>query len=297
MRIQRFLSIHKRFAAVFVAAILVLSICSCVGQNERPPELSVDGKTEYPLTVSFLNVGKADCILLETPSGCAMIDTGHNGDGDDIVQLLSSKGIETIDFLVITHFDKDHVGGADAVLKSFPVEKIYEPDYTSETKQTAQYRKAIPETTEVLRLSENVSFKLDGIDYSIDVGSGFYSEKNLDNNSSLVVTATCGEISFLFTGDAEKERLLEMLYEDFPKCAVLKVPHHGQAAKYLRNFIDKISPSVAVITSEDSQPEDASVVSELENAGAMVYLTRQGRVTVTTDGKGIHCLQEAGTAP
>ena len=263
MRIQRFLSIHKRFAAVFVAAILVLSICSCVGQNERPPELSVDGKTEYPLTVSFLNVGKADCILLETPSGCAMIDTGHNGDGDDIVQLLSSKGIEKIDFLVITHFD----------------------------------RKAIPETTEVVRLSENFSFKLDGIDYAIDVGSGVYGEKNLDNNSSLVVTATCGEISFLFTGDAEKERLLEMLYEDFPKCAVLKVPHHGQAAKYLRNFIDKISPSVAVITSEDSQPEDASVVSELENAGAMVYLTRQGRVTVTTDGKGIHCLQEAGTAP
>ncbi|MBP5231234.1 MAG: MBL fold metallo-hydrolase [Clostridia bacterium] len=289
MRIKPLFSrFQKAGPLLLLALILLFSACTRV---EKAPELSWDPDVRYPLSVTFFNLGKADCMVLKTPNGCVVIDTGRNSDGDDIAEALHEMGVTEIDCLFITHFDKDHVGGADRILKEFPVKTIYEPDYPSETKQTAQYRKAIPETTNVVRLSENNAFTVDGIRYSVDVGDGAYEPKNLDNNSSLVILAEIGSVSFLFAGDVEKDRLLEMLYEDFPVCTVLKVPHHGQESKNLKNFFERVRPSAAVITSGNEDLEAESVVRDLESIGTDVYLTRKGRVEIITDGTGIFCRQ------
>lgn len=287
-------------AAVFLLVFALLMSASCASHPDVP-ELSVDPAASYAMTVTFLNIGKADCFLIESPSGCVMIDTGTNADAQSILNLLEEKEIRQIDKLFITHFDKDHVGGADKILHSVPVLEVYEPDYESTSKQTAQYRAAIPGEANVYRLSQNVAFSFDGVDYEVDVANGsFFDENgkdNLDNNMSLVIRATAGHISVLFTGDAEKERLYEMLYEDFKPCTLLKVPHHGLQEKYLRQFCDRVKPQFAVITSSDADPEDASAVKDVENAGAKVFLTRQGRVELVTDGTAVSVRQADGLRP
>ena len=96
----------KRLCALLLAALLLLSGCAA----GRP-----DGSLPT-LTVTFLDVGKADCILLEAEGCAAMIDAGNQGDAEEILALLSAKGISSLDFLLLTHLDKDHIGGADALI-------------------------------------------------------------------------------------------------------------------------------------------------------------------------------------
>ena len=289
----------RRFACCFLALCFVL-LASCTPSPETP-ELSVDPEQAYPMTVTFLNIGEADCFLIESPSGCVMIDTGTNKDGNGIVELLNEKKIGRIDYLFITHFDKDHVGGADRILHAVPVGTIYEPDYASDSKQTAQYRAAVGPDTDVVKLSQNLSFTFDGIRYTVDVANGTFTDgkdqDNVDNNMSLVVHASCGNTSVLFTGDAEKDRLYEMLYEGFPPCTLLKVPHHGVAEKYLRQFCDRVKPQYAVITSSDKEPESDAVVRDLTDMGIQVFLTRKGRIVFTTDGSAVSIRQDTGEKP
>ena len=292
---------HARRTVCCLLALCFVLLASCTPPPPDTPELSVDPGASYPMTVTFLNIGKADCFLIESPSGCVLIDTGTNKDGNDIVALLNAKGIEKIDYLFITHFDKDHVGGADRILHAIPVGIIYEPDYESDSKQTAQYRAAVGPDTEIVKLSENLTFTFDGIKYAVDVANGTFvdgeNQDNVDNNMSLVVHAFCGSVSVLFTGDAEKDRLYEMLYEGFQPCTLLKVPHHGMAEKYLRQFCDRVHPQYAVITSSDKDPEDNAVVQDLSGMGIEVFLTRKGRIVFTTDGSAASITQEAGMKP
>ena len=115
----------KRLCTLLLAALLLLSGCAA----GRP-----DGSLPT-LTVTFLDVGKADCILLEAEGRAAMIDAGNQGDAEEILALLSAKGISSLDFLLLTHLDKDHIGGADALIESVPIGTIYAPDYDKGNKQ------------------------------------------------------------------------------------------------------------------------------------------------------------------
>ena len=123
----------KRLCALLLAALLLLSGCAA----GRP-----DGSLPT-LTVTFLDVGKADCILLEAEGRAAMIDAGNQGDAEEILALLSAKGISSLDFLLLTHLDKDHIGGADALIESVPIGTIYAPDYDKGNKQYDQYIAAL----------------------------------------------------------------------------------------------------------------------------------------------------------
>lgn len=79
--------------------------------------------------MSFLKVGKADTIILQTANHSAVIDCGEEDDSKEILQFLSDNSISCIDYLFITHFDKDHVGGVANVLNGMKTEKIITPLY------------------------------------------------------------------------------------------------------------------------------------------------------------------------
>lgn len=82
-----------------------------------------------PLTVVILKVGKADAIILQTDDKVMLIDTGETDDGEEIVHFLKSRGITSIECMIITHYDKDHVGGACEALGAFNVKRILLPNY------------------------------------------------------------------------------------------------------------------------------------------------------------------------
>lgn len=244
------------------------------------------------MTVLFFNAGSADACLITTTNSTVLIDTGKNKFGKEIVSYLEQNGIDQIDVLVITHYDKDHVGGADKVLESVNVRQVIEPDYVSDSKQFAQYREATDAAgTEVITLSQNASFELDGVSYQIDVANSDYYGEDEENDFSLVISARYGETSFLFAGDAENPRLSELISEGVGRHNVLKVPHHGKSEKLSAAFFAAVKPEYSIITSDEKEPEETIVVDLLSRHG-QVYLTRLGNVKCTSNGKTITVVQE-----
>ena len=238
------------------------------------------------LEVVFLDAGKADAFILFTGNSTVVIDTGKDKMGKKMVEFLQERGIERIDAMFITHFDKDHVGGADSLLEKLPVSVVYEPSYFSDGKQYLQYREAL-DAAQVrnVRLTENLSFELDGVSYRVDVANKEDYGVDEENDFSLVISVTYGQTSFLFAGDAENARLGELLAEGNLAHDVLKAPHHGAAEKLSAAFFAAVNPKYAVITSDEEKPEDPGVVQALQDLGTEVYLTRLGGVACVSDGE------------
>ena len=248
------------------------------------------------LEVVFLDAGKSDAIIILTDSGTVLIDAGKNSMGKEIVAFLKSRQVERVDVMIISHFDKDHVGGADKVLEAMPVDLVIEPAYQKESKQRDDYMQALEQTrTSVESLSGNASFELDGASFSIDVANESDYGPDEENDFSLVTSLRFGQVSFLFAGDAENARLAELLKEGGLSHHVLKVPHHGKGEKLSAAFFQAVGPSYAVITSDEKNPEDEVVPALLRQLGAEVFLTREGAVTALTDGESIRVMQPQKT--
>ena len=93
------------------------------------------------LTVRFFDMGKADAMLITAPSGeQILIDAGTNKGGKKLAERFAKDGVNAIDLMIITHFDKDHVGGADKVLESVPVARVVMPEYAKESKRNLWMR-------------------------------------------------------------------------------------------------------------------------------------------------------------
>ena len=270
--------------------LLCMLLLACLALTGCAAESADTGGDE--LTAVFLDVGKADAILLYNGEMAALIDAGENDDGDAVVEAIRARGIERLDLMIITHFDKDHVGGADKVLEQIEVARVLEPDYEKDSKQVRQYREALAAAgVEAEALTENVEFTLGGCSFAIDVANKADYGEDEENDFSLVVRLTHGNVRFLFAGDAENARLAELLDEGDLASDVLKVPHHGRYADLSAVFFAAVSPQYAVITSDEDDPEDPETVRALEAAGAQVLFTREGTVTLVSDGEGVRAAQ------
>ena len=139
---------------------------------------------------------------------------------------------------------------------------------------------------EITALAEDTSFVLDDVLFEISVPKKqSYAEG--DNDFSLVMSITHGENTFLFAGDAEEGRLPELLSEFGKQYDFLKVPHHGKHNKVTQLFINTVKPQYAVITDSDKNPAENKTVSLLETAKAEIYSTKDGDVSVVSNGTEI----------
>ena len=114
---------------------------------------------------------------------------------------------------------------------------------------------------------------------------GEQAEYEESNDYSIFLELLYGQTSFLFAGDAEETRLAEYLASpDLRRYDVLKVPHHGRACAQSEAFFTSVSPKYAVITCDEDDMPDDSVVEFLQALGAKVYGTVYGQVVLTSDG-------------
>ena len=259
--------------ALFLALLLFLApLCGCAAGPR--------------LTVTFLDVGKADCILLTLEDHAAVIDCGEQDDAEDLLAALAQAGVEELDFLLLTHLDKDHIGGADVLLENVPVGALYAPDYDKGNKQYEQYVEALEKVgIEPVHPTEALSFAFGPALITLLPGEKAAYEES--NDYSIFLALEYGQTSFLFAGDAEEERLKEYLDSDWAdrRFDVLKVPHHGRACDLTEAFFAAVSPRFAVITCSEEEMPDEEVVSGLQALGAKVYGTVYGDVTVVSDGE------------
>ncbi len=198
------------------------------------------------MMVTFLDVGQGDAAVAELPDGkTILIDTGRTG--REAADFLRYKGKRKVDAIILSHVHPDHSGGLIYLLERFAVNEIWDNGrilYPEGLNLHAKHR--VLERGDVL---EHGKVTLTVLHPHKDFHSVFGDEYDEENNSSLVVKLSDGNISFLFPGDIEEESEDDLLHlKERLKSDVIKVPHHGSRTSLSETFLPEVSPAVAVIS-------------------------------------------------
>ena len=143
-----------------ILLLMLLLLCAACAQADA-------------LRVDSYDMGKADAMLITTPTGVRiLIDTGTNKGGKALVERFEKEGIDAIDTLIITHYDKDHVGGADKILEEIAVRQVIMPVYDKESKQLTQFMEALDALPQIDTFPMKIGSEMqmespDGVDMSL----------------------------------------------------------------------------------------------------------------------------------
>lgn len=277
--------IVKRLLVSILLAVGLL-LCGC-GTETKNKTFSVTG--EFDFTV--LKAGQADAIFMQTQNHSIILDCGEKDDGGKIVELLKEKNINNVDYIFITHFDKDHVGGFPEIMENITASNIIVPNYEGNNDEYAEYLKTVNEKElNITSLTKDTSFVLDDVLFEVSTPKKKSYDES-DNDFSLVISVTHGKNTFLFAGDAEKDRLEEVISEFGEHYDFLKVPHHGRYNKNTEKFLNTIKPTYSVICDSKKNPAEDKTVSLLESVGSEIYSTKNGNISVSSDGEEIKIIQ------
>lgn len=299
------------FKSRLLALFLVLSlffITGCCGGKTlkkisplKKPTQTAPVKGE--LKVTFIDVWQGDCILVQAPSGkTLLIDAGDKGKGKDVVvPYLQKIGVNKLDYIIATHAHSDHIGGMDEVIDSqIKVLNVIKSPLANNTKTYRAFLESVKQKGAKLTNSQPGQ--------TLDLGPGVnavilapikdYAD-NL-NNSSVVLRVTFNNnVSFLFTGDAEREVEADMLGKYQSKelqAQVLKVGHHASRSSTSRAFLEKVKPQYAVIMcgkGNDYGHPHMPTLRELNACNVKILRTDElGNIIITTDGKEIKVTNE-----
>ena len=244
------------------------------------------------LVIASLDVGKADCSILAYQDSFGLIDTGTKDAYELIDRVLSLNHKQTIDYLIITHYDKDHVGSAVKLLQNYNVKKIYLPAYVSSKSGYSQLQAEIEGNKNVVYVSKDELITVNDMTIRIippKEPEAFQADLDqMDNNMSLMCLVTLKNTRFLFTGDIEESRIEQILdREDNVHADWLKVPYHGAYCSNSKEFLTAVSPRYAVISAGDERPADARLLVDLAAMNIEYYSTMEGSIATVSDGDNI----------
>lgn len=240
------------------------------------------------LKIYYLNVGQADCILIQNEGQNMLIDAGNNADGENITQFLQSLKISKIDFLIGTHPHEDHIGGLDNIINNFNIGTIYMPKVATTTKTFEDVLDAI-ENKKLTVTTPEIGNTFNMGSASFQILSAGTNEEDL-NSCSIVLKLSFGDQAYLFTGDAETVNEEQMILSEYDlNASVLKVAHHGSNTSSSEKFLDKVSPDIAIIMVGEGNsyghPHN-EVLNRLNARNIKIYRTDiNGTILITSDGK------------
>jgi len=241
---------------------------------------------------STANAESSDAILLRTENCNIMIDTSSKEGFARVREYFSVQEITSVDCLIITHFDKDHIGGASDLLSLYEVGQVIMPGYEKQSKRYDQMTAAMNERAiEPLILTDRLSLLFDDAEFTLyPPERDFYGQDN-DNDFSVITSVAHGENRLLFMGDAEGPRTLEYLKSGDIAHDFLKAPHHGKFEAEYAELFERVCPLCAVITDGADQPADERTLELLRATGAEIYKTTGGTLSIKSDGNELTVMQ------
>ena len=261
----------KRMLAMLLSCMLLTS-CAAADENT-------------PLSLFAVNVGKGDCLLLHSGASLYMIDAGLPENWGAVSSALKQMGVDHLDGVIITHTDDDHAGGAwPLAMSAIAVDAWYAPAFYTDVKESKHpvIQASALRGKDVVWLRAGDELPLDGGKLTV-LGPRSMNE-DAENCNSLVLLAEGGGGRMLLTGDMEFPEEDELLAAGvIPACQVLKVGNHGEEDATGEEFIRRVSPEVAVIsTNSVAEPDTPSkrVMQLLKSSGAAVYQTQNASVGV-----------------
>ena len=250
---------------------------------------SATTQTSANVTIKFIDVGQGEAILIALPEKTMLIDAGPTGSAPKIAQVLQELGRNKIDYLVATHPDEDHIGGMADVISSTQIGTIYAPNKTNNTATYRKFLTAIQNNNLQITLAEAGTIIDQTDSYKLEI---LWPKKDANfpetNDYSIIIKLTVGNKTFLFTGDAPTNAILN---SNPGHIDVLKLSHHGSRTGTTEVLIHKLSPTYAVLSyavdNSYGHPMQ-SVLNALHKHSVEVWGTgANGTITITCDGTNI----------
>lgn len=245
----------------------------------------------YNFKIYFFNAGKADCILISNNGKYIMIDTGEESLSSEILAYFNTNNITKLDYLIITHFDKDHVGSASRIINSIEIDNILQSNCPKESEYYTNYLNALTEKNITpITISGDETFTLEELNIVVNGPTDIY-DSNESNNSSLIVEINYKNTNYLFMGDSQNDRIKDYLEQSDKEFDFIKIPYHGNYQKRLSDLIEATNPHYAVVTCSSTEPDISETMELLKGMNINYYLTKDGSITVQSDGDNIYIKQ------
>ena len=306
----------KKYLQIICGLILcctmLLTGCGQGGGQSSDTAANSKAEAKGQLTISMLDIGQGDAVLIQTGAKNILIDTGDDKyyedgkKGKENTQLLTELQklkIDHIDTLVMTHAHADHIGKADKVIAQYGVKELVYNGIPSTSKYFINALKAAKangtqqvkvKAGDVLDFGNGVSFEIVSPSQGLidEDTAAIKAKKKVDvNNESVVGRLTFGNFAMLFTGDAEGPVEKEMVasYGKKLKCQVLKAGHHGSKTSSTAEFLKLVQPESVVmslgVNNQYGHPHEA-LLNRLQKQGIKnIYRTdANGTITIVSDG-------------
>jgi competence protein ComEC len=249
------------------------------------------------LEVNFFDVGQGDAIFIETPTRHQILIDG--GPSSKIIEKLAREipfWDRSIDLIILTHPEKDHITGLLEILKRYKVDNIL---WTGIVRDIPEYKEWLnligkeKANVKIAKAGQKISCK--NCQWKIEVFYPFESLEGMEfedsNNTSIVSKLIFGDSSFLFTGDIYKDVEESLTLTSFDlNSKILKVAHHGSKTSSSEKFLEKVLPEIAIISvgeNDYGQPHK-EVLETLKKYGIKVLRTdRGGDIKIISNGRSL----------
>lgn len=211
----------------------------------------------HDLEIYFIDVGQGDSTLIVTPNNKTILIDGGGSPTYDVgkntlIPYLLDRKIKKLDYVIVSHFDEDHVGGVLAVLEHLEVRQVIINKQIEDSDNYQKFFKLVKEkmiTVKLVKKGDRISIEKN-IYFDILWPTDKQITENPLNNNSIVCKLNYYNFSMLFTGDIEKiaeEKILQMVNNKLLKSDILKVGHHGSKTSSIERFVETVNPKIALI--------------------------------------------------
>ena len=270
--------VRNTLAVSVVVIVLTLTITSVVNglrfTASIPPEWSI----------ASCDVGQGDGLVLRSENRIAVIDVGRTP--EPLTHCLEQLGISHIDLLVLTHFDKDHVGGLDAVLGKVDVAVVGKPENAEDQGLLSELARS---GASLHRGKQGLSGALGEAQWQVLWPDEHHPLMDMGNPGSVTLLFTFPRFRALFLGDLGKEAQLAMMSTvHLPQVSVVKVAHHGSADQS-SSLYQQIKPQIGIFSVGRDNDYGHPRRETLE------ILSQLGALTPRTDQDGMILISESST--
>lgn len=273
-----------RKGAGILTALLIIAISIAAMR----PAAVYGAEVKSAFWIQFIDVGQGDCALIQCDGHYMLIDGGPPKASSKLFSILRNKKVDTLDYMIATHPDADHIGGLSAALNYSAVNKCYCPTVSYDTKTFANMEKYLKRQNKSITIPKAGEAFLLG-KAKVEILGPIYEAED-SNNNSIIVKITYGDNRFIFMGDAEtKEEASVIAARKDLNCDLIKIAHHGSLSSTSESLLKAVNPDYAIISvaadNSYGHPKQ-QILNRLDKMDITVYRTDvRGDILCNCDGK------------
>ncbi|MDD2534040.1 MAG: ComEC/Rec2 family competence protein [Eubacteriales bacterium] len=245
------------------------------------------------VVVHFLDVGQGHATVFQVGEHALIIDGGPRDASSFVVAYLKKMGVVTVDAIIATHYDSDHIYGLVGVLNAFPVLSVYDANYRADTKVFTSFKTAVsaekcPEFTPAQ--GDRIAFAdLADLEVTFVGPRDYYYDE--ENDNSLAIRLDYGQASYLIMGDTSSDTEQDMLGQNLD-VDILLASHHGSNGSNSPDFLSATSPAHIVIScgadNSYGHPGEYALKRIQKTESELFRTDLQGTLVCQTDGNQIN---------